>query len=59
MEANTKKAVRLTRARVGLRHLRFMALLVLVSIGVSACIVVPLGHWGHGGHHGGHYRDRR
>ena len=58
MERNTMEAA-YSRARVAWRHLLSLALLVMVSVGMSGCIVVPVGNWGHGGHHGGHHRDWR
>ena len=58
MERNTMKTARSTR-RAAWRHLAFLALLVMVSAGVSGCIVVPVGYWGHGGHHWEHHRDGR
>ena len=59
MGRNTTEAVHSRRARVAWCHLLSLALLVLVSVGASGCIVVPVGYWGHGGHHGERHRDWR
>ena len=59
MRRNAMETGHSTRRRPAWRHLASLALLVMVSIGVSGCIVVPVGYWGHGGHHGGYHRDWR
>jgi hypothetical protein len=59
MERNTTAALRSTRAGFVQRHLLSLALLVMVSVWASGCIVVPVGYWGHGGHHRERHRDWR
>jgi hypothetical protein len=59
MEWNATAAVHSTRPRVAWRHLLSLVLLVMVSVGASGCIVVPVGYWGHGGHHRERHRDWR
>jgi hypothetical protein len=57
MERNTTEVLRSTRVGFARRHLLSRALLVMVSVGASGCIVVPLGYWGHGGHQRERHRD--